>query len=256
MSRPAQSMVVAELKRSLREQGFTYAQVAAKLRLSLASVKRLFSTQDFSLERVDRICELLGFGLPELLDRARERAAPSNQLEFEQEQEIVADPVLLLITWLVINRMSLETIVKQYALTPREVLKYFIKLDRLGVIELQPGNRVRLLVSRHFSWRPGGPVQRYIHEKLLREFFAGHFAAPDEEFYFHGGELSEATLLELKRTLRNAARECAGIVDQERAPSHARRGAAFVLALRPWNYSGFRQFERQDGATTRGTPGK
>ena len=49
-----------------------------------------------------------------------------------------------------------------YQFTEREALQYLIRLDRLKVIELQPGNRVRLLVSRHFSWRPGGPVQKHI----------------------------------------------------------------------------------------------
>lgn len=244
MPTPSQAMIVTELKRSLREQGHTYEDVAAELGLSVASVKRLFSTQDFSLERVDRICGMLGLALPDLIDRARERGTSAKQLTLEQEQQIVADPQLLLVTWLVLGRMPLDAIVRRYAFSEREVLKHFIHLDRLKVIELQPGNRVRLLISRHFSWRAGGPVQRYIHEKLLRDFLGGHFAAPDEEFYFHGGEVSHATLLELKRVLRAAARDCTALVDQERAAADTTRGAAFVLALRPWRFKGFRQFER------------
>ena len=244
MATAARTLVVSEMKRALRAQGLTYADVAKALGLSVASVKRLFSCGDFSLERVDRICELVGCGLEDILERARDRAAPANQLTLAQEQQIVADPKLLFITWLLINRTPLETIVSSYAFTEREALKYFIQLDRMKVIELQPGNRARLLVSRHFSWRPGGPVQRHIHEKLLKEFLAGTFTGPNEEFYFHGGELSEAAMADIRRTLRNAAGECAAIVDGERAADKTRRGTAFVLAMRPWNYSGFRQFER------------
>jgi hypothetical protein len=51
-------------------------------------------------------------------------------------------------------------------------------------------------------------------------------------------------MAEIRRVLRNAARECAEIVDGERTVGTGRRGMAFVLAMRPWNYSGFRQFER------------
>jgi transcriptional regulator with XRE-family HTH domain len=244
MTAPAQNLIVSELKLALRAQGLTYLDVAKALKLSVASVKRLFSTGDFSLERVDRICELVGCGLDDVLERARDRAAPANQLTQAQEQQIVSDPKLLFITWLVINRTPLEAIVRSYTFTEREVLRYFIQLDRLKVIELQPGNRVRLLVSRHFSWRAGGPVQRHIHDKLLKEFLAGHFTGPNEEFYFHGGELSESAMSEIRSTLRNAARECAEIVDGERVVGTGRRGTAFVLAMRPWNYSGFRQFER------------
>ncbi len=239
-----QQLIVTELKRSLRERGLTYADVASKLGLSLASVKRLFSTRDFSLDRVDQICELLGCGLREILDRAHERAAPSNPLTLAQERELVADPKLLFVTWLVVNRTSFDEIVRLYRFTERETLGYLLRLDRLRIIELQPANRVRLLVSRRFSWRPGGPVQRYIHERLLREFLESHFTASPEEFYFHGGPVSEATLTRLQRVLQNTARECAEVIESDRSAPESRRGVAYVLALRPWNYSGFAQYER------------
>jgi transcriptional regulator with XRE-family HTH domain len=238
-----QSLIVAELKHALREQGLTYAAVAQKLELSTASIKRLFSGGDLSLRRVDQICELLHMELTELMARARERPT-TNQLTLAQEQELVADPKLFLVAWLVINRTPLADIANSYRFTEREVVRHFIKLDRLKVIELQPGNRVRLLVSRHFSWRAGGPVQRLIHEKLLREFTSSHFVGPDEEFFFHGGELSETGLHELKLVLQQSARQCAEVLDRDRGPRAERHGAAFVLALRPWNYSGFKQFER------------
>jgi len=148
------------------------------------------------------------------------------------------------VTWLVINRTPLEDIVHSYQFSEREVLRFFYKLDQMKVIELQPGNRVRLLVSRHFSWRAGGPVQRYIHQKLLREFIGGQFVGPCEEFFFHGGEVSEAAQKELQAALRNTSRQCAEIIERDRGPRENRRGVAFVLALRPWKYTGFGQFER------------
>jgi len=236
--------IVAELKQALRTSGHTYADVARQLGLSVASVKRLFSTEDLSLRRVDEICELAGVGLREILDRAGERSAPTNQLTLAQESEIISDPKLLFATWLVLVRTPFEEMIESYRFTEREALQYLIRLDRLRVIELQPGNRVRLLVSRHFSWRPGGPVQKYIHQKLLREFFASRFSEPQEEFFFHGGRVSDEALGQLKRALRGASRECAEIIERDRSTTQKRKGAAFVLALRPWNYSGFAQFDR------------
>jgi transcriptional regulator with XRE-family HTH domain len=238
-----QSLIVAELKRALRERALTYADVARKLNLSIASVKRVFSGGDLSLKRVDLICELLETNLAEVLARAHDRPAV-DQLTLAQEQEIVSDPKLFLIAWLVLNRTPLENIVRSYAFTEREVLRFLYRLDQLKVIELQPGNRARLLVSRHFSWRAGGPVQRYIHQKLLREFMASHFVGSQEEFFFHGGLASEAALGEIKQVLRNTSRQCAEIIERDRGPRDNRRGAAFLLALRPWSYSGFGQFER------------
>jgi Cro/C1-type HTH DNA-binding domain len=238
------ALIIAELKRALRERGLNYAAVARALDVSLATVKRLFARGELSLQRVEVICELVGLSLREILERAQEHTAPTNQLTLAQEREIVADARLFFVTWLVLNRVPFEEIVRCYRLTEREVLRYFIRLDRLKVLQLQPQNRVRLLVSRRFSWRVGGPVQRYIHEKLLREFLASAFAAAEDEFFFHGATVSREVLARLKRVLQSAARDCMEHVERDRSAPSDRLGAAFVLALRPWGYSGFKQFER------------
>src|SRR5258708_12982938 len=89
------AQIVAELKKALREGGHTYADVAKKLELSVASVKRLFSTEDLSLQRLDQVCELIGMGLREILDRAGDRTAAPHQLTLAQETELRSDPTLL-----------------------------------------------------------------------------------------------------------------------------------------------------------------
>jgi hypothetical protein len=237
------TLIVSELKRALREAGHTYAAVAEHLQLSLASVKRLFATEDFTLQRVDQICDLLGLELPVILERAQNQGAPTNQLSLSQEKEIISDPGLFLIAWLTLSRTPFEEMVKTYKFSAAEVQRYLIKLDRLKVLELQPGNRVRLLVSRRFSWRRGGPVQRYIHQKLLREFFADPFAGESEEFFFHGDVISEQGLAKLKRALQHAVRECMEITERDRG-SPDQRGVAFVMGMRPWEYSGFVELRR------------
>jgi len=241
---PQLSPIVQELKRVLKERELTYAEVARGLGLSVASVKRLFSTGAFSLARIEEICKLAKLELSELAERARNRSTSTTKLSLAQEREVVADPRLFLITWLVLNRTPFEHIVREYALAERDVVRYLIRLDRLRIIDLLPGNRVKLLVDRHFTWRADGPVQAYLFERLLREFFATRFENPADEFFFHGGTVSEAALAALKRAVRNAAAECVEIIERDRGTPARRSGAAFVLALRPWNYSGFSRFLR------------
>ncbi len=245
--------IVRELKRVLKERGLTYADVAQALRLSLASVKRLFSSGDLSLARVDVVCELAGISLREILERAEEHAISGAQLTLTQEREIVSDPRLLFVTWLLLNRMPFEQIVRDYRLTETEVLGCFIKLDHLKVIELQPFNRARLLVSRYFSWRPGGPVQRYINDRLLREFMSTRFSGAQEEFIFHGAPTSTTVLAQIKRVLQSTARECMELIERDRSAPQERSGAAFVLAMRPWEYSGFEQFRLEEESAARGS---
>ena len=240
--------IVLELKRALKETGHTYQAVARQLKLSVPSVKRLFSTGDLSLARVDLMCELIGIPLPVLIERAVERRTPENQMTLSQEKEITGDPKLFMLTWLILGRTPYEKILRGYQFTRAEAQRYLIRLDRLKVIELQPANRVRILINRRFSWIRGGPVQRYIHQTLLKEFLANRFGESSDEFFFHGDAVTDIGLTQLKRVLQNATRECMEIMEHDRTAPQPRSGAAFVLALRPWEYGGFTQWQRHAGS--------
>ena len=58
--------LVDALKRVLKARGLTYADIARGLDLSEASVKRIFSKRDFTLERLDEVCRLAGIDFAEL----------------------------------------------------------------------------------------------------------------------------------------------------------------------------------------------
>lgn len=237
--------IVAELKRALKERGLTYAHVARRLKLSEASVKRLFSRADFSLERLDEICDLLRLELSDLVTSMRERLTPVTRLSLAQEREIVGDPRLLLMTWLVLNRWRIEEIRQSFRLTDRDIQRCLIRLDRLGIIELQPGNRARLRITQNLSWNPGGPMQRFLHQKPLREFFDSDFSDPRAELRFFGSVMSDSTLAQIRKAIEQTLRECADLADRDRSlPLEQRTGAAYVFAVRPWHYSGFDQFRK------------
>src|SRR5438067_8076083 len=58
--------LTAALKRCLRSRGMTYAELGKQLRLSEASVKRVFSARSFTLKRMEAICGVLGLDFYEL----------------------------------------------------------------------------------------------------------------------------------------------------------------------------------------------
>ena len=69
------SQLIDTLKRELRKQRITYRQVASALELSEASVKRLFAGRFFTLDRLERICELLNMSFSELVRQSCWRAS-------------------------------------------------------------------------------------------------------------------------------------------------------------------------------------
>ena len=102
------------LKKALKAQGITYAQVAEHLDLTEASVKRLFSQQGFTLERLDQVCQLLDIQISDLVQLMNEQQHQLQQLSAEQEQEITCDLKLLLVSVAVLNRWRFSDIVEHY----------------------------------------------------------------------------------------------------------------------------------------------
>lgn len=245
-------LIVGELKRALRERGVTYAMIAKRLRLSEATVKRWFSNRDFKLEIIDRICDLADIDLTELLERLSESSGRLTELTEPQERELMTDPKLFLMTYLMINRWKYEDIIEVYDLSGQEAERLLIRLDRLKIIELQPFNKVRLLVSRQFRWRANGPIQRFFQEVLMREFFSASFDDALSEVRFFAGPVTEGTLAQIKRRIVQVAKEIDEFAAQDAGvPIKQRFGAAIVLAARPWHFSGFNKWKRPgaSGAT-------
>ncbi|GHG67642.1 transcriptional regulator [Alishewanella longhuensis] len=239
--------LVQTLKRALKQHGCTYAQVAEQLQLSEASVKRMFSQQQFTLQRLEQICQLLAMDFSDLLRLLQQEQGQISQLTEQQELELTADLGLLLVAVSVLNHWTIADIVKWYQFTPSECLQKLIKLDRLQLIELQPGNRVKLRIAANFSWRDNGPIQRFFQQQLAVEFFNHRFNGQDEALLVLNGMLSTASNQEFQRKLTRLAREFNELVQHDsQLPLAHRYGVSVVLALRNWRFGVFKDFLRPD----------
>jgi len=234
-----------EMKRSLREAGLTYADVARGLELSEASVKRLFARASLSLRRLERVGELAGVSLVDLVERMESDREYLTRLTDEQERALVANPKLLLLTYLVLNGAGPFEVCDEYRVRRSEAQRLLVKLDRLRIIELRPFNRIKLLTASNFSWRKDGPVQRLFREQVQDEFLDADFDGPAEALRFVSGSLSAANRAQLCRALDRLAREFEEAVRQDQAlPRAERTGCSAVLAFRPWETSIFAELRR------------
>lgn len=232
----AQTVALVEaLKRELRARQLTYAQVARHLAMSEASVKRMFSRSEFTLERIDLICELLGL---EFSDVARNVGGPEavvSRLTEQQEKELVADPKLMLVALCTLSQMPFEKIVSTYELSEAECVKLLTRLDRLKFIELLPHNRIRLLASRAFAWIPDGPIQRLFKSQLHQDFLRSGFGGANEMLVLVNGTLSQASVASVMARLKRVASEFAGMrIDDARLPYAERVPLTLLVAARPW----------------------
>jgi transcriptional regulator with XRE-family HTH domain len=238
--------VVDALKRHLKAQKVTYAEVAKSLRVSEASVKRMFSKGSFTLDRFEQICKFAGTGLSELAREADSGKVHISQLTLEQEKEIIRDHKLLLVALCVLNQLTLEQIVDTYTVSKTECIQLLVKLDRIKFVELLPNNQVKLLVARTFSWLPEGPIQQFFKARAQNEYFRSRFDGPDELLLMVNGMLSPASTQLMLSRLKRMANEFAEMHNADAGlPLSGRRPASLVLAMRPWELDEFRELHRR-----------
>jgi predicted transcriptional regulator len=238
--------LVDVLKRELRSRGITYARVARELRLSEASVKRMFSRRNFSLKRLDQVCELANSEFSDIARALHQEETLISRLSHEQEQEIVSDPRLFLVAVCALNHVGFDQIVATYDISRPECIQLLARLDRLGFIRLLPHNRIRLLISLDFSWLPDGPIQRFFNQQAHNEYFRSRFDRADEFMVVVNGMLSRASSATLVTRLKRIAREFSELNNQDaRLPLGERSAMSLLVAIRHWELAAFAELRRR-----------
>lgn len=239
------TLFLQAVKSCLKNKGLTYADVAKQLDLSEASVKRIFSEENISLQRLDQICQMMSMELCDLARIAEQKQHEIQELTEEQEAEFVKQPKLLFVAYMLLNDFTFEEIKKHYNIDEHEGIQLLAHLDRIKFIDLLPGNRVKLLTSRNFRWRKNGAIEKLFNETIRKEFFHSRFAKSDECMKFSGGMVSRSTILLMHKKIERLIGDFNELAQQDASlPFEERIGCSLVGAIRPWEFSLFAQYRK------------
>jgi DNA-binding Xre family transcriptional regulator len=232
------------LKMHLKARGLTYADVARTLKISEATVKRIFATKNCTVERLDAICEMLQVDLAELARGTPHESRLINRLSREQEEELMSDPALLLVAVCALHQMRVDEIVELYTLEEPQCVALLLRLERIGILEVHENNRIRLRISRTFSWIPDGPIMRYVKSQTP-DFFDYGFELPGELMRMISVRVSAEAQVALLRQVEQIAQEYSEQHSADaRLPLAKRLPVSVLLAVRNWEPALFKAFRR------------
>lgn len=233
------------LKKTLRNQRMTYADIATGLNMSEANVKRMFASKRLTLDRLEAICQLMKMELSDLFQLYQESRQRITQLTIEQEKELISDAKLLLIAVCVRNRLNFDDIVSHYHISESECVGYLTRLDKLKIIDLLPQNRIKLRIDEGFRWMPDGPIERFFEKQIQSQFLHSAFTGEFEQRLFQSGLFSDGSIQILMNKMQILAKEFTELHRQDaRLPFEKRRNVGFMLAMRPWELEVFRPLRR------------
>jgi len=237
--------LVLTLKKELKAAHLTYADLAKKLGMAESSVKRMLAKGDMPLSRIDAICRALKLDFAELARRVADAQPLLAELTQAQEKAVVADKKLLLVAICVLSQWTLEQMVAAYRLSEAECVKYLAQLDRIGIIELRPLNRYRLMLAKTFRWRAHGPVMDFFREHALLDYYSGGFDGHGEGLLLVHGSISRSLAPSFVERLQRVAQDFAQQHQaDQKLPEKDREGYTLVLAMRSWEFEAFAKLRR------------
>jgi DNA-binding Xre family transcriptional regulator len=245
--------IMMNLKRMMKSRAVTYRELARRIDLSEASVKRIFSRSSLSLARLEQISLALDVSIQEIARLSGEQGADSPELlTVEQESALAADPGLFACYYLIANGRTGQEIGAELDVDEKQVRRWMVKLQSFGLAELRPRLRARARTTSSIIWRNDGPVRRLYERQVRQEFLQSNFDSAREALQFRSAELSDASCRVLLRKIDRLAAEFRDLAELDRSlPTRDKRSMAIVLAARPWVFSmfeGLRRFTDRSGA--------
>ncbi|MEO0368580.1 MAG: helix-turn-helix transcriptional regulator, partial [Pseudomonadota bacterium] len=122
--------LVELLKLELRNQGIRYRDLADNLEVSESTIKHMFSSGNFSLKRLDKICEILGLEVTDLVERHAKKTVRIDRLSIEHERILISDMKLLTVAYSIVNHWTVDDILAKYAISETECISALAQLDR------------------------------------------------------------------------------------------------------------------------------
>ena len=241
------SAILETLKKYLKAKGITYRQLAAKMGLSEASLKRMFSKQIFSLTRLEEVCRIMDIDFYALAVRDKERSwETARTLTIEQERILLNDEKTLLFFYFLINGWGIQQIIEEYDYSEVETTRMLGKLEKLGVLEHHPNNNVRFLISKNAFWQTNGPLWQKYRKIFIDDFMDSQFGHPNERFIFNPGQFSEASLKIIRKKIDNLIKEFNQLAEMDSAlPLKSRRSTGLIIGFRSWVFTRIANLRRR-----------
>jgi len=197
------------LREYLRARGLGPREIARQAQVSERTVMRWFAGPAVDTAVVEQLCALAGLSFFELCELAARRVETRlTRLSVAQEQALVNVP-------------------------EPQFVDALIRLEKLGLIGLLPGNEIRLRTTRDIRWRKDGPYSSFVNMFLRWSLNRPDISDPKSLWALDILKLSSGSLAQLQRKFDALIAEAVLLSEQDRRSNDASRDwHALVLTAR------------------------
>ncbi len=232
-------LLIDNLKLHLKAQGLRQRDIAERLGVGLATVKRWLAGEGLTTSRLEDLCDLAKIELFELVEMAaRNHSGKADRFTPTQERALGKDRRLFFIFFSLLNGWPPEECERELRISHQTMQGELQLLVRLGLIDVLGGGRIRLLTTRTVSWRKDGPVAKHFE---ARQSFVDVENAEDALTMSDFVRLTESAVVQVRRLTEELRREIHRIALVDRHDSELERTWYGVLFFaRPLNMPAIR----------------
>lgn len=162
------------IKKRLKMKKWNYQKLADKLDVSEATVKRWLSQSDISVSRLSQIGKALDFSLLEINQAEFTGSAQFTYYNLVQENFLSRNPIAFYIFIKLAFGFSIKQIMSLTGMSEHELRQQLVELEKLKLLELWPGDKIRIKLRGPYRIRSESPFAKKINQQL-KEVILRHF---------------------------------------------------------------------------------
>lgn len=166
--------LVLTLKDQLRDRGIYYQDLCKTLKLSEASIKRLFSKKSFDLNQISKICDFIGITFHELSTLSFENWSRYHLYTPEQDSLLGQNPVDMYVFVRLLVGYKPDDVKKELDLSQAQMFKILNRLEKAKVLTFLPKGQVKMLIQGPFRSIHNGFYESVFLPRLYKIVFE-HF---------------------------------------------------------------------------------
>jgi hypothetical protein len=235
------------LRELLRARGLGPREIAKQLDVSERTALRWFAAKAVDTAVLERLSALAGMSFFEVCELAARRVETRlARLSVAQEQALVDDALLNYIFVNTLKGWTSAELKREINVPEPMFVDALIRLEKLGLIGLLPGNEIRLRTSRDIKWRKDGPYSRFINMLLGWSLNKPDISDPKSVWALETIKLSSGSLAQLQRKFDALLAEAVLLSEQDRRSNDpSREWHAVVLTARHIAFTPLSQWPTQ-----------
>jgi len=210
--------LLAALRRRLRMSGWTQAEIARKLGVGTATVKRWLHGKGLGLRTLSQLCALANITLSELAEQSAIPDRSSDQLTLAQEKALTASPELSTVFFIIVSGWPVSEAEEGFGLAPADIPCHIERLERLALIDRLPGGRLRARLDPAHVWQRE-PMRRHFEKYMKHLFFSLDYGDPATIFGAETMKLSPVGVARVAERIERFRGELREIAQEDRRQS-------------------------------------